>query len=575
MNYPLIEVKKEIISLIKKSLTQLKYDCEIKIEIPPQEKGDFAFPCYQLAKILKKSPNEISKEVSRSIKSSKWVEKVYVNGAYVNFFINKERFKKLTIKSVLDKQKTYGFLQKKNKQVIVEHTSANPNGPLHVGRARNPIIGDTIVRIFKAAGYKVQSQFYLDDMGKQVAILVWGIKNLNSKDIPKTKYNKSDHKTVGFYQIASKLMEKDDKVSKQIGEIVKKSEEGNKKTIDLIHKAYKPVLSGINESLKKINITIDKYIPESNFVKDKSVDNVVEKLKKLKYCQNEQGAFYLDMKTFGIKGRNTKFFFIRKDGTTLYATRDIAYHLWKSKQADFLINILGEDHKLESKQVETALNLIGAKIVPKVIFYSFVSLPGGKMSTRRDRVVYLDDLINECIKRAYIEVKKRRGKELSEKKMKEIAEIIGKGALRYNIIKVQPEKDISFKWEEALNFEGNSSPFIQYSHARACSILLKNNEDIKNIDTTLLKHDSEINLIKKIANFPIIIDEACEGFKPHSITTYLFEIASYFNQFYRDCPVLHEKNKKIRIGRLALVEATKAVLRNGLDLLGIVAPEEM
>ncbi|MDH7507185.1 MAG: arginine--tRNA ligase, partial [Candidatus Thermoplasmatota archaeon] len=342
-----------------------------------------------------------------------------------------------------------------------------------------------------------------------------------------------------------------------------------------VKKAYTPVLEGIKQSLKRINITIDKYIPESKFVKDKSVDFVVDELKKTRYCNIENGAYYLDLQSFGIKGRNTKFIFLRKDGTTLYATRDIAYHLWKAKKADLLVNILGEDHKLEAKQVEIALHLLGVKVIPKVIFYSFISLPGGKMSTRKGRVVYLDDLIDECIKRAYNEVKKRRKKELSEKKMKEIAEKIGIGALRYNIIKVQPEKDIVFKWEEALNFEGNASPFIQYSHARACSILSKKQDKIKNYDTKLLKHYTELSLIKKLATFPIIINDACKDCSPHIITNYLFDVASSFNQFYRDCPVLPEKQKHLRVARLALVEATKIVLKNGLNLLGIIAPEEM
>jgi arginyl-tRNA synthetase len=493
----------------------------------------------------------------------------------VNFFLDKKNLNTSTLKSILNKKENYGYLEKKNKKVIVEHTSANPNGPLHVGRARNPIIGDTIVRIFKAAGYNVESQFYLDDAGKQVAILAWGVNNLDPKDVPKSEYDKPDHQSVGFYQIASKRMDEDEKVSKQIGEIVKRSEEGEQKAIELVHKTYAPVLEGIKESLNRLNITVDKYVPESNFVRDKSVNSIVDKLKKSKYCDKEEGAFYLNMEPFGVQGRNTKFFFVRKDGTTLYATRDIAYHLWKAKHADLLINILGEDHKLESKQVEIALNLVGAKMVPRVIFYSFVSLPGGKMSTRRGRVVYLDDLVDECVKRAYDEVKKRRGKELSEKKMKEIAEKIGIGSLRYNIIKVQPEKDIVFKWEEALNFEGNASPFIQYAHARACSILSKKQNDIKDLDARLLQHDSELELIKKLARFPIIIDEACEGCKPHSITTYLFETASQFNQFYRDCPVLPEKDPKLRNARLALVYATRIVLKNGLDFLGIIAPEEM
>ncbi len=575
MNYPFYNAKEEIYILLKKVLSDLKYEIDIKIEVPPGGMGDFAFPCFSIAKIAKKSPNDIAKEISKKISKSEWIERIETNGAYVNFFINNEKLKTLTINYILDKQKEYGVLQKKNKKVIVEHTSANPNGPLHVGRARNPLIGDTVVRIFKAAGYTVESQFYLDDMGKQVAILVWGLNNLDEKDIPKTDYNKPDHKIVGYYQQANKLMEDDENIKTQISKIVKKSEEGEKNTINLIHKGYKPVLDGINQSLKKINITIDKYIPESNFVKDKSVDEVIKILKKSKYCDIEEDAYFLDMKDFGIKGRNTKFYFIRNDGTTLYATRDIAYHIWKAKHADLLINVLGEDHKLESKQVETALNLIGEKTIPKVIFYSFVSLPGGKMSTRRDRVVYLDELIDECIGKAYKEVIKRRGKELTDKKMKEIAEIIGVGALRYNIIKVQPEKDIIFKWEEALNFEGNASPFIQYSHARSCSILSKKQDEIKNIETKLLKHESEGKLIKNLAKFPLVIDEACEGCKPHIITTYLFEVASEFNQFYRDCPVLPEKNKKLRIARLALVDAARIVMRNGLDILGIIAPEEM
>jgi arginyl-tRNA synthetase len=371
------------------------------------------------------------------------------------------------------------------------------------------------------------------------------------------------------------MMSENFDISDDISQIVKLSEEGDKKTLDMVHKAYKPVLEGIKESMKRINITVNSYIPESNFVNDKSANTVVEKLKKSKHSDEEDGAHFIDLESFGVKGRNTKFFFIRSDGTTLYATRDIAYHLWKAENADVLVNILGEDHKLESKQVEIALNLVGEKKIPKVVFYSFVSLPGGKMSTRKARVVYLDDLIDECISRAYDEVKKRRGKELSEKEMKKISEIVGIGALRFNIVKVQPEKDIVFKWEEALNFEGFSAPFIQYAHARTCGILSKKSFDSKKIDTSGLTHDSETKLVKAIAKFPKIIEESCSSFRPHLIPSYLFEVASLFNQFYRDCPVIPEKNENIRNARLGLVDATRIVLSNGLDLLGIVVPEEM
>jgi arginyl-tRNA synthetase len=197
------------------------------------------------------------------------------------------------------------------------------------------------------------------------------------------------------------------------------------------------------------------------------------------------------------------------------------------------------------------------------------------MSTRRGRVVYLDDLIDECIEHAYEEVKKRRASELTESQMRNIAEQVGIGSLRYNIIKVQPEKDIVFTWEDALNFEGNAVPFIQYAHARACSILSKTNTNVHAFDPTLLAHSSERVLIKKLALFPLVIEEASNACKPHSIANYLFEVASVFNQFYRDCPVLSEENAVLRSSRLALVRATEIVLKNALHLLGISAPAEM
>lgn len=575
MTYPLQNAKREIIENLASALQELKLEVDIKLEKPPSELGDFAFPCFQIAKIAKKSPNAVAEEIKGKLKRSDWVEKIEVKNGYVNFFINKERISSLTLDYILKKREKYGDLNKKNKKVIIEHTSANPNGPLHVGRARNPIIGDTLVRIFKSAGYKVESQFYLDDMGKQVAILAWGVNNLKIDEVPKASRDKPDHKYVGFYQVANKKMEENQKVAEEIEEIIRRSESGDQKTLEMIKRAYYPVLEGMKESLARINVFIDRYVPESRFVKDKSVNYVVEELKKSKLCNEEEGAFYLDMESFGIKGRDTKFFFLRKDGTTLYATRDIAYHLWKAEQADILINVLGEDHKLESKQVEICLNLLKAKIVPKVVFYSFVSLPEGKMSTRKGRVVYLDDLIDECINRAYEEVKKRRGRELPEKKMKKIAEMVGIGALRYNVIKVQPEKDMVFRWEDALNFEGDSAPFIQYAHARACSILSKNKESIDKVDARFLMHKSEIDLIKKLAELPIVIEECCNELKPHMLANYLFEVASLFNQFYRDCPVLHEENKDKRIARICLVEACRIVLKKGLNLLGIEAPEEM
>ena len=573
--YPLDQCKKEITAELQKVVAKYHNNEEIRVEIPPEGMGDFAFPCFSFAPLLKKSPMEIAKEIAANIPKNKWITTVKAKAGYVNFFIDTTCLTTATLQSILEKKDTYGYLPKKKKKVIIEHTSANPNGPLHVGRARNPIIGDTLVRIFKAAGYDVESQFYLDDMGKQVAILAWGVNNIEDRHIPVSGNKKADHQKVGFYQTANERMESDEIVAQQIADIVKKLEHGDPKTIEMVHASYTPVLEGIKQSLLRINIHIDAYIPESTFMNDKSVERVIKELKQIPHCHEQDNAFYLDMEPFGIQGRNTKFFFLRSDGTTLYPTRDIAYHQWKACHADMLVNVLGEDHKLESKQVRVALELLQTKILPHVVFYAFVSLPGGKMSTRRGRVVYLDELIDECIERAYEEVKKRRASELTDSQMKKIAELVGIGSLRYNIIKVQPEKDIMFKWEDALNFEGNAVPFIQYAHARACSILGKTKTKEHKFEAAVLTHVSELALIKQLARFPLIIDDACNNCKPHTVANFLYETASAFNQFYRDCPVLSEENIVLRSSRLTLVEATKIVLHTALDLLGITAPEEM
>lgn len=579
MDYIYFRIEEYIIKNITAALEHLEYPIRIKLERPPdQALGDFSFPCFSFTSISKKSPNDTAKTIADHLSANQYIKNIRVDGGYINFEIQEIPLIQETINSILTKKQQYGHLDKNNATIIVEHTSANPNGPLHIGRARNPIIGDTLTRVLEAAGYTCESQFYLDDLGKQVAILCYGQNNLNKEDIPEVSSKKPDHTAVGYYQKANDLMNIDPQVQENIQQIIMKSEHGDKKTISLIHQAYQPVLEGMNESLQRINITIDKYIPESTFVKDSSVENILSILKATPFCHEEEGAYYLDLESFGVKGRNTKFFITRGDGTSLYATRDIAYHAWKATQADILLNILGEDHKLESKQVEIGLRLLGVNKIPQTVFYSFVSLPEGKMSTRRNRVVYLDDLIDECVERAYDEVKKRRSSEFSESEMKTIAEKIGTGAIRYNIIKVQPEKDIVFQWEDALNFEGNAAPFIQYAHARASGILSKNKTDngfLEKPHVECLCHPSEIQLIKKMALFPALIQEASSSFKPHLIAAYVFDIASLFNQFYRDCPVLSEPNRDMKNARLCLVASAKQVLNNGLCILGIEALEEM
>lgn len=563
---PLQLFRSEIRELLERAISMLNLESDVTLQTPPEGKGDFAFPCFSLSKHLRKKPDEIAREIVISIAKSDLVERVVSEGAYINFYINTERLKEITLRAILEERERYGNFEEKREKIILEHTSANPTGPLHVGRARNPIIGDTLARILRAYGYRVETQYYVNDIGKQAAMLTWAVENV--KEEIGSERDKIDHRLVKYYQRANEMMESDETVSEEINSLLSEFEKGK---VGKRGKTCEKMMEGINQSLNAINIFVDRFVKESMFIEDGSVYEVVERLKNSKYCKEEDGAYYLDLEDFGIHGRDTRFFFTRKDGTTLYTTRDLAYHVYKFKSADILINILGEDHKLQARQLAIALKMLGEERTPDVIFYAFVSLPEGKMSTRKGRVVYLDDLVDESIERALDEVRKRR-EDLPEERMRSIAKVVGIGALRYNIIRVQAEKQITFRWNEALNFEGNSAPFIQYSHARACSILRKGG-NYDGFDPSLLKEKGEIELIKVLSKFPDVIEECALKRKCHTLASYCYELATTFNQFYRDVPVL--KGGKARDSRLALVDASRIVLARGLELLGIDAPDEM
>ncbi|MBU0623778.1 MAG: arginine--tRNA ligase [Candidatus Thermoplasmatota archaeon] len=564
--------KDEISEAVSKTLKELNVETEIVIDKAPQGMGDLAFPCFPLAKKLKKSPDAIAKDIASRIKPKDLIERIEAKGGYVSFTVSFDKLAQKAIDEALSKKERFGTPdKKKGARVLLEHTSVNPTGPIHVGRARNPIIGDTLARILRQAGYDVTTEFYVNDVGRQAVVMTWGVKHLKLDAEPER--DKDDYRYVLHYQQANKLLEEDPGVLKEIDSMLYKLEHGDPATVKLAREACEKVLSAIMESLKRLNVKVDRFTWESKFVADRSVEKVVAKLKTSEYCREQDGAYYLELESFGISGRETKWIFTRADGTSVYTTRDLAYHLDKFARSDIAINILGEDHKLAMQELSAALSIMGLEKKPEIVYYAFVSLPEGKMSTRKGRVVNLDDLIDEAIELAYDEVKKRRT-DLSEERMREIARIVGVGALRYNIARIQAEKQIVFKWEDALNFEGSSAPFIQYAHARACSILSKAEGWGREFDAKHLTSSQEMDLTKLVASFPSVIADCAEDRKTHVLAGYAQDLAAQFNQFYRFVPVLRSEGA-VRDARLALVEASMWTLRNSLNCLGLDAPEEM
>ncbi len=557
---------------VRKALEGMGCDACFEVETPSSGVADIAVPCFPLAKVLRKAPQAIAAELCGMIECDGPVCEVKDVNGYLNFFIDQDVLVRETLQEIVSAKEDYGRHPSKGVKVNVEHTSINPTGPIHVGRARNPIIGDTLSRCLRRCGYEVEAEYYVNDVGKQVVLLTWGVRNLPESDVDGSDRAKNDHRLVPYYRRANQMMEEDENVRAEISSMLQRFETGDQEVIDQVREVTEMMLDGLRETLDSIDVRLDRYTWESQYIADGSARKVVESLKQSPYCGDNDGSAYLELKDFGIHGKNTRFTFTRSDGTTLYTTRDLAYHLDKFRRADRAVDVLGEDQKLGSQQLTAALEILGSEKKPEAMFYSFVSLPEGKMSTRRGTVVYLDDLIDEAVERAYEEVKSRRD-DLSEEEMRGIARVIGVGAVRYNIVRVQPEKKMVFRWEDAMNFDGNSAPFLQYSHARACSILRKAGEFTRTADETLLTDEYERRLVSALSLFPEVIRDCGENKRIHMLPSYAHELASAFNQFYAVVPVLNSGD--LRDARLTLVDCARVVLKETLDTLGIVAPEGM
>ena len=436
--------------------------------------GDLALPCFPFAKQLGCSPADAATQIANALEID--VGEAVAVGPYVN------------IRASIDWLAAQ--LSKKpeaKESILIEHTSANPNGPFHVGRARNAVLGDTFVRIYRAAGYDVTAEYYVDDMGKQVGILCWALENLEEEQVQQLLIegeipieesphsSKDDHARVLWYQAANLLKSKDPVVDSGVTELVQKSEDADEDILNRFEAAYQPVLDGMLETLGRMGIAFDSFTKESKFIVDGSVEILMDELQTSQlHGVAENGAHYLELESKGVKGKSTQFFYRRGDGSSLYATRDLAYHQYKWTRSGRLLNILGEDHKLQSKQVGIALDELNTQN-PEVVFYAFTKLADGKMSTRRGNVVYMDDLLDEARSRALETVREARP-DLPEEKLLDIAEAVGVSATRFNIARISPEKGITFRWSDALSLEADSAPFIMYSHARSCSIRRKAGE---------------------------------------------------------------------------------------------------
>jgi arginyl-tRNA synthetase len=586
-----LAMRTEVEEVLTAALDQRGYPTDdLGIEEPPDDLDAVlaSSVAFRLAGEAGAPPPEVADELADAIDADpySYIGRVETRGPYLNVWPSEQYFAETLSEA---QHEEFGHLPDRETSVVVEHTSANPTGPVHVGRARNPIIGDAVARVLDYAGYDVERHYYVNDAGRQIAVFTWAYEQFDESDLSDPERDSPEYEMVRYYRKANTYLEDEateaevEAAEAEIQSIMQGLEAGEESAYDRVGEVVDTVLGGMRETLARLPAEFDEFVKETQFMRDGSTDDIVDRLKATDYAVYDEEAWQLDLPDI-----DKNLVFVRGDGTSLYTTRDLAHHEWKFDNFDEAVTVLGEDHELQARQLRSALEILGNDTDRLgTVHYSWVTLPEGGMSTREGTGVDLDDLLDEAISRARGEVETRledriRDDDLTEDDIERIAHQVGVGAVRYDIVSKQPTKGITFEWERALDFEAQSAPYIQYVHARASGIIAEAHEanavdpdglDLE-FDASELTTDAERTLLREIARFPAVIEEAADDLQPHVVATYTRDLAEAFNGFYRECPVL-DAEASTRDARLALVVAARHAVGNALDAIGVQAPNSM
>lgn len=549
-----------------KELLEQKFNLtNVILTTPPDSNlGDVALPCFAFAKQLKRSPTDIANEIKSKLELADFIDRIDVNSGYLNFFINRTMLIEDVLTEIRDKKDSFGSsLIGKGKKALIEHTSINPNASPHVGRARNALIGDVIVRLLKFQGYEVDTHYFVNDIGKQIAMLLLGVKD--KKDI-------AFKDLLEVYININKEVEENPQLENEVFELLYKLENGDSEVKDKFRSLVEICIKGQTEILGELGIKYDTFKYESDYIWSNRVDEILELLKATnKLKEDAEGRLVLNQEEYNLPMKAPYLVLTRKDKTSLYPLRDIAYTIDKVKtDAAKNIVVLGEDQKLYFKQIKAALDILGYK-APEPVHYSFVLLAEGKMATRKGNVVLLEDFMKEALSKAIKNMKERY-----ESVNEETAKSIAYGAVKYAFLKIANDRNVTFEWDSALSFEGDSGPYLQYSYARINSILRKYGKALpKKVDFSLLKESIEFEIVKELSNLQLTIDRALEETSPHIIANYVYGLAKKFSLFYHEYKVLNAENEELKNTRLVLIDSIRQVIQICLGLLGIDAVEHM
>ncbi len=543
-------------------------EIEKLVEIPPKsDMGDFAFPCFILAKALRKAPPMIAIELMEKI-NREGFEEIKNNGPYLNFFVDKTMLIKKTIDKILIEGHEYGNTTNGDGEtILVEYSSPNIAKPFHVGHLFTTVIGNSLYKSFKSQGYDVERINHLGDTGTQFGKLISAYKKWGDEEaLEKEPIKELLRIYVKFHDEA----EKNPELVEEGRMYFKRLEDGYEEEVTLWKRFRELSLKEFMKVYEMLGVEFDSYAGES-FYSDK-IDELVEMIEKTGLLVESQGAQVIDLEEYNMPPCIVK----KADGATIYATRDLAAATYRKKKYDFSKNIyvVGKDQTLHFNQVFKSLELMGFEWAKDCIHVPFgmVRFADKKLSTRKGDVIFLEDLLNESIEKT-LSIINEKNPELENKE--EVAKEVGIGAIIFTYLKNNRTRDIVFNWEEMLSFEGETGPYTQYTYARGKSILRKLGTVEEEVDYSLLNSKEEFELVKVLENLEQAIKSSIDKLEPSIITRYVLDVAKAFNKFYNAHNIANSENEQMKNARLKLVEATCIVIKKSLDLLGIKVVEKM
>ena len=561
-------MKNQIVNLLSQNIEVLTSE-EISqlIEIPPKpEMGDFAFPCFRLAKSYHKAPPMIAQDLKESIGDQAFLSEIKVIGGYLNFYVDKAQYAQQIIDKYNNATDYYCSDQGKHKTICIDYSSPNVAKNFHVGHLRTTIIGNSLYKIFSKLGYKVVRINHLGDWGTQFGKLIVAYKKWGSREAVEEK---GIEELMDIYVKFHEEAEKDDSLNDEARAWFLKMEQGNEEALE-IWQWFRDI--SLKEFMRVYNILgmeFDSFAGES-FYRDKTAD-VIKRLTDDGLLKESQGAMIVPLDEYDMP----PCIVAKKDGSSIYATRDLAAILYRKATYNFdrCLYVTGLEQKLHFAQVFKVIELMGNDYAKNLVHipYGLVSLKSGKISSRKGNVIFAEDLLRESINKT-TSIIEEKNPDIPDKE--EVAKQVGIGAIIFNDLYNQRIKDVIFDWNKLLNFDGETGPYVQYTYARASSVLRKIGEVPDTIDYTLLTDEASIGLLKEIERYPQVIKDAAERYEPSVIARYSIDLAHAFNKFYHECQI-NVEDETTKYTRTNVVKIARYIIKDALSLLGIQCPEQM